>query len=379
MIAVRQCGWLRCESDRLMCFEIENQQQYQQRKNNNNSNNKNNNNAKDEHPKEMKTSNGNSNSNIVITTCRIQFYYIRAPWRWICRACTYIVFRSLPQTQAIFLFHPDDRVPRSLTKCASELPKRVLLSVYLVITMMLRHIHSGTLNNYRLTDSIIQTTWNAEIASFSSKRGRQHMFNARFSLDWMIRISFCYIFEIETGDRNCFRAIYACMECKEAERSQSDEISRTLISFIGHHQSHKILLIRTQFGKMKSTTINIVGHDLRLIYLLTRLYSHPHMHANWIGKKTSEILLKNFENLSINGLKLDTVFCAFSYLVLANLQIRNLLIDLVFFFFINIWQKVNLNVRLFYSRSTIIKSAKNHKVGLPKKRCLLCYPCGLVW
>lgn len=169
------------------------------------------------------------------------------------------------------------------------------------------------------------------------------------------------------------------MECKEAERSQSDEISRTLISFIGHHQSHKILLIRTQFGKMKSTTINIVGHDLRLIYLFIDAIVFTSTYAcqlNW--QKTSEILLKNFENLSINGLKLDTVFCAFSHLVLANLQIRNLLIDLVFFFFTNIWQKVNLNVRLFYSRSTIIKPAKNHKVGLPKKRCLLCYPCGLV-
>lgn len=128
----------------------------------------------------------------------------------------------------------------------------------------------------------------------------------------MIRISFCYIFEIETGDRNCFRAIYACMECKEAERSQSDEISRTLISFIGHHQSHKILLIRTQFGKMKSTTINIVGHDLRLIYLFIDAIVFTSTYAcqlNW--QKNKRNLVKKFREFEHKWLEIGHGFLCF--------------------------------------------------------------------
>lgn len=64
---------------------------------------------------------------------------------------------------------------------------------------------------------------------------------------------------------------------------------------------------------MKSTTINIVGYDLRLIYLFIDAIVFTATNTcqlNW-PRKTNEILLKKFENLNINGSKLDTVFCAF--------------------------------------------------------------------
>lgn len=91
------CGtpmWLRCESDRLMCFEIENQQQYQQRKITT---------ATIITMQKRRASKGDekSNNNIIITTCRTQFYYIHAARRWICRACTYLVVPLFHQTQAI--------------------------------------------------------------------------------------------------------------------------------------------------------------------------------------------------------------------------------------------------------------------------------------
>lgn len=228
--------WLRCESDRLMCFKIENQQQISTTT------------AKKKEKKKNSFNNNNETTSIEMQQQHRNNYlphnfitYISSKETMICRACIKITrLHDPPLLRSRLHGHRTARSSeRDILTCIN-IYKALYLAVKSSRCCFGTFILLGTFNNYRLTDSIIQTTWNVKLPYFlkwwTAKRATDR---ARQS-DWQTRA---------THVQRVHRLIFFRLNDSQLIFNLNDRgaitsrsiiwwFRRTLISFIGHRQSH---------------------------------------------------------------------------------------------------------------------------------------------
>lgn len=155
---------LRCESDRLMCSKIENQQQYQQRKITNEKWASKKNHRNNYLPHNFITYDRYAERVSLLCLCT-PFISFKASSRSYFRQSMWLLFHSLYRARALTHTHKH--------RCSTHIFRWALTKSRFGIFRIL--------NNYRLTDSIIQTTWNIKLPYFLND---EHML-ARLAVDFL--------------------------------------------------------------------------------------------------------------------------------------------------------------------------------------------------